>query len=120
MRQQIKEALRIGGVLFLLGLVVAWSNPSGAPAQLPGIALDSVLVFHVERATALLAIIGAVVLVGWRALQGDFPFRLGQVEYEVRHAAKTRAMLELHEDRLRVLEALWGLGYETRRGGDGP
>ena len=74
------------------------------------------MLIHVERAATLLAAIGAVVLVGWRASQGDFPIRFGQVEYAVQDAVEgIESRDDAHERRLRNLEAL----ADIRRPGSG-
>jgi hypothetical protein len=98
---------RLVVVFFVCG-VVAWSSvQAGAPAKLPDVAMGWMLLFHVERAIVLLAAIGAVVLVSWRATYGDFPVKLGQVEYAVREAARdVEGKNEALEKRLRTLEAV--------------
>lgn len=53
------------------------------PGQLPNVAMGWVLLFHMERAAALLGVIGLVLLIGWRAVQGELPIKLGNLEYEV-------------------------------------
>jgi hypothetical protein len=68
------------------------------------------LLFHVERTSVLLAGVGAMILIGWRASHGDFPVRFGQVEYAVREAASDLEMRnQALEKRLRTLEALVGI-----------
>ena len=80
--------VRLVAVFCVLGAVVWSSVRAAAPAMLPDVAMGWMLLFHVERATVLLAAIGAVLLIGWRASHGDFPVRFGQVEYAVREAAR--------------------------------
>ena len=63
----------------------------GAPPVLPGLALGWGLLFHIERAIALLTAIGGVGLVGWRAINGDYPVKFGNIEYA---AARTTAEVD--------------------------
>lgn len=89
------------------GLALLGSLLAGTPSDLPQIAMGWPLLFHVERATVLCAAVGVVLLVGWRASRGDFPVRVGQVEYAVREAARDVALREeALEKRLRRLETL--------------
>jgi hypothetical protein len=91
----------------VLGVVIAgafvWSTRSGAPPRLPGAALGWAPLFYVERAGALLGTLGAIVLVGWRALYGHFPIKFGNIEYadELEASAKT---VDSHERRLDLIE----------------
>jgi hypothetical protein len=87
-----RPALALAAVVALFGAAVWLSYAHGAPAALPGAALGWDLLLHVERASVLLGTVGVVLLVGWRALQGEFPIRFGNVEY----AAKS-ATVELDE-----------------------
>jgi hypothetical protein len=77
--------------------------------KLPAAALGWTLLFHVERATALLAATGVVLLVGWRATHGEFPVKFGQVEYAQKTAAAAADATSAQERRLRVLEVLAGI-----------
>ena len=103
------QALRAGVVVFVLAAAVFVSHKHGVPAKLPGAALDWRLLFHIERATALLAGIGVVLLVGWRATHGDFPIKFGQVEYAQKAAGAAAEVVEAQERRIRVLEVLQGI-----------
>lgn len=117
LRESRGEILRTGALVALFGLVVWASHRHGAPTPLPDLALGWALLLHVERAAALLAVTGAVMLIGWRALHGDFPSRFGQIEYAVEEAAAdTRAVVAGLEERLRLLESRGWNGY--RRGAD--
>ncbi len=87
----------------VFGLAFIGSVAYGSPARLPGAALGWSLLLHVERASAVLAILGAVWLVGWRALHGRFPIKFGHVEYEDELAASA-ATVEAHERRLKLIE----------------
>jgi hypothetical protein len=75
------------------------------PARLPGAALGWPLLFHLERASVLLATGGMVLLVGWRALHGEFPIKVGNMEYAVREAASRADEVSVsHARRLELLE----------------
>ena len=101
---------RVLAVVAAFGVAVVASNAHGVPSSLPGAALDWRLLFHVERASILLATTGAVLLVGWRATRGEFPIKFGQLEYAVKDTAdRAAAVDESHERRLQTLEALNGL-----------
>ena len=65
--------------------------------------------FHVERAAGLMAAVGIVLLIGWRAMHGEFPIKFGNIEYEKRAADATAGTAASQESRLRILEALSGL-----------
>lgn len=118
LRARRGDVARMGLLVALFALVVWASQRHGAPQPLPDIALGWALLLHVERAAALLAVTGAVMLIGWRALQGDFPSRLGQIEYTVEEAAtRARTAAATLEERLRLLESRGWNGY--RRGTDG-
>jgi hypothetical protein len=67
----------------LLGVAAALSATAGTPVVMPGIALEWPLLLHLERGALLLAGLALVLLVGTRATMGQFPFRLGQLEYAV-------------------------------------
>lgn len=89
----------------LFGLVVWASYRHGVPEPLPDVALGWALLLHLERAAAALAVVGVVILVGLRALRGDFPIRVGQIEYEAKDAATgMAATLTSHEARLERIE----------------
>jgi hypothetical protein len=101
---------RIALVALLLAGVISVSEANGLPDQLPEVAFGWPLLFHVERASALLATIGLVLLVGWRALRGEFPIKFGNVEYAVSEAAAgadaTTASLDR---RVELVEAVLGM-----------
>jgi hypothetical protein len=106
--------LRGAAVAACFGLAVLASSLHGVPQQLPGVALDWRLLFHVERASALLATSGAILLVAWRGTRGEFPVKFGQLEYAVKDAAAFAAEVdESHEKRLQTLELLSGLRDEV-------
>jgi hypothetical protein len=65
----------------------------GAPARLPGVALGSTVLLHVERAAALFAIVVAVLSVLAQATRGRLPTQLstGGLAYEAEAAADTQA-----------------------------
>ena len=103
-----RGALVVVAVGAALLVTVRAGVPPKVPVDgLPDTALGSVVLFHLERAAALLAVVGAAVLIGWRTIQGRFPRIFGPVEYEAVEAAATATAD--HEGRLRLLEALAGL-----------
>lgn len=67
---------RIALTAIVLGLAIFASDRHGVPEHLPAAALNWRLLFHVERGVALLAVVGAVLLVGWRAFRGEFPLQV--------------------------------------------
>jgi hypothetical protein len=94
----------IGGALYA-------SERHGIPRTLPSPALGWPLLFHMERAIALLALTGSAALVLWRALKGEFPVRFGQLEYPAQESAETaKGVAEALERRVQMLEALSGIG----------
>lgn len=98
----------IAGLVF--AATVAASYSEGTPTKLPGAALEWAFLFHLERAAAVLAAMGVVALVGWRALLGEFPIKFGQVEYPIKQAAtRSEEIAEAHEERIRILESLTGV-----------
>jgi hypothetical protein len=97
---------RMALVALVFGLVVLASDTAGIPEKLPGTAFGWVLLFHFLRASALLGVVGVVLLVGYRATRGEFPIKFGNVEYAVKEAAqKAEGATEAQEQRLRLLEA---------------
>lgn len=78
--------------------------------------------FYVERAGALLGALGVIVLIGWRALHGQFPLKFANIEYadELKASATTIGAQERrlkaaedtdgrHEQRLDLIEDFLGL-----------
>ncbi len=58
----------------------------------------------------MLGAIGMVLLIARRALAGEFPVRLGSIEYAAKEAAiDAEELSQSHEPRIRLLEALAGL-----------
>jgi hypothetical protein len=91
----------VPAAVFAGALVISYL--AGHPTTLPGIALGSVLLLHLERATAALGALGTVWLIGWRALHGDFPIKFGNIEYAEGVEASSEAVDALKE-RVRLLE----------------
>lgn len=60
----------------------------GKPADLPGVALGWRLLFHVERAAALVGTLGIIAVILWRARHGELPIKLGQLEYAKKEQAE--------------------------------
>ena len=104
------KTLKAVVVLTIFAIAVATSVKAGTPAILPGAALDWTALFHIERAAAILGAIGLILLIGWRAMSGEFPIKFGNVEYAVKEtAAKAEQAAEEQEHRIRALEILAGL-----------
>lgn len=103
------SVLRVAVVLAVFGAVVFVSEQAGVPDKLPGAALGWNLLFHLLRATAVLGACGLVLLVGWRAMHGEFPIRFGNVEYAQQAAGAAAEATAAQERRLRVLEVLSGV-----------
>ena len=89
-------------------LAVVASVASGAPPQdeLPDVALGWVVLLHAQRAGALLAVIGLIGLVAWRASRGQIPSRLGNIEYQLDENLSASQDLE---QRIWLLELFNGL-----------
>jgi hypothetical protein len=115
----MRNAVRTVVVALVLVGVATGSDAYGAPAALPGAALGWPLLFHFERASALLATIGLVLLIGSRALRGEFPIRFGNVEYAVREAAARADESTASLDRrVKLIEALLGIGLAPPPSGE--
>jgi hypothetical protein len=96
-------------VAVVFAAAVYASTRAAVPDPLPGVALGWLALLHIERAGALLGAIGIVVLIGWRALSGEFPVKLGNVEYAAKQAAaEAEEASASQEQRIRVLEVLMG------------
>lgn len=92
--------------LALLGVATVLSSSAGTPVVLPGIALEWPLLLHLERGALLLAGLALVLLIGARATMGQFPFRLGQLEYTVKEMADQYDEADrLQWEHLKALEA---------------
>lgn len=108
----------------LLGVTVvaasALAVASPVPADLPDVALGSATLLYLERVIATLALVGGAVLIAVRAIRGELPSRLGQIEYESLAAAENGKRIRELEQRTRVLERLAGLrGNAGLEGGNG-
>jgi hypothetical protein len=68
----------------------------GAPSRLPGVALGSAVLLHVERAGAIAAIVVALATILTQAARGRLPTQLSTagLTYEADAAANTQAALE--------------------------
>ncbi len=51
----------------------------------------------------MLAVLGTVWLIGWRALHGHFPIKFGNIEYADELKASTKTV-DAHEERLKLIE----------------
>ena len=102
---------RLAVVLLVLGGTTYASYRHGTPKQLPTAALEWRLLFHLERAVVLLTAVGAVLLVGWRAMFGELPIKFGQLEYQAKAAAaSSKTTGDAHEKRIGLIEGLLGIG----------
>ena len=109
-----------GGALFLIALGASVAAGVPADAGMPEVALGSPLLLHLERAALMVGILGLSGLVIWRAGRGEFPDRLGHIEYEAESATATKEMLASVESRLVLLEQLTGVrGNGVDEGGNG-
>jgi len=97
------KVAKVTAPVLLFGLACTVSVLSGTPPKLPGSALGWSPLLHVERAGAVLAAIGVVWLVGWRALHGHFPIKFGNVEYADEFRVSAEAATA-HEGRLKAAE----------------
>lgn len=105
--EQAKVGLRALVVAGVFAIAVTWSVEAGTPDELPDVALGWDVLFHVLRTGALLGGAGIVLLVGWRAIHGEFPIKFGNVEYAAQDAAAAaEAATKAQEQRIRVLEVL--------------
>lgn len=109
-RDYVVRGIVVVAAIIIAGLIsVTAGIPPKEPVDgLPDTALGSEVLFYLERTAALLAVLGAVLLIGWRTVQGRFPRIFGPVEYEAAEEAAT--VTQDHEERLQLLEALAGLG----------
>jgi len=84
----------------------------GRPRQLPGVALNSPVLLHAERALALFAVIIAIVSIAVQAARGRLPVELSTsgLRYEAeaadRAAAAAAELQEQYDDLLAVVDAL--------------
>jgi hypothetical protein len=92
----------------VLAVAIGASFLEGAPKSLPSAALGWGLLFHIERATLVLGGLGAIALVVWRALHGEFPLKFGQLEYAAAKdaAAKSESVGDSQERRIQLIEGL--------------
>ncbi len=111
-----------GALLFFLALLA--SVAAGAPTgtSLPETALGWTPLLHVERAAVAVVILGALGLVIWRAGEGKFPSRFGQIEYATQVVAEELDLaVSGHDWRIARIERMLGQGsngvdYRTNGG----
>ena len=78
--------LFLAGAL-LFAVLVAGSSLAGTPHDahgaetLPGVALGWTLLFHIERASAVLGAAGVTLLIAWRGAHGEWPIKFANLEY---------------------------------------
>jgi hypothetical protein len=102
----LKAAAPLAVLAVAIWLSVGYGLTRGE--HLPGSSFGWTALFYVERAAIGLSIIGAVWLVGWRALHGHFPLKIANIEYadELKASADTAGA---HEQRLKLIEDYLGL-----------
>jgi hypothetical protein len=96
----------------VIAAAVAVTLIEGAPARLPGVALGSTVLLHVERAAALFAISVAVISVLAQAARGRLPTQLSTsgIAYDAEETRATAtALAELQHEVDRHQAALDGL-----------
>ena len=112
--ESLREHRRIvGGIVATIALVGAAIISLVSPFpedDLPDVALGFPLLLHVERAAALLAVLGASALVTFRAANGELPTRFAQLEYESHQLIRQAN----HEERIRRLEKAHSVRTEPR------
>ncbi len=102
--------------MYVAGLVA--SVLYGVPAKLPGVALGLPALLHLERAAAVLAVIGVVSIFAYMTSLGHLPSQLGNIGYAVvgrqheleQHVAELR---QGFEERLAPLEQSRQAGDQT-------
>jgi|tagenome__1003787_1003787.scaffolds.fasta_scaffold20159195_2 hypothetical protein len=87
------------GFIAALGITLA----TGAPRTLPGFAMDSTVLFHTERAAALLAAWLFVLVIVARAWAGELPTELSGQGFKYSSPDVTSAALDKLADTVEVL-----------------
>ena len=104
----------------MLASGVALSATQGTPDELPALSLEWGLLLHMERAALLIATTCAVLLIGFRALNGRFPMRLGQIEYSTGgREQELDTVYHLQEERLRAVETQLGMWSASSKPSEG-
>lgn len=126
-----RARLKFGAAVAAFVALVGVSSLAGTPEDqrgvemLPGVALGWPLLFHLERASAIAGVVGTTLLVAWRGANGQWPIRLGNVEYAPKEAVDVTAgvvtamndVLTAHDQRLRTLERWLTEDAENEGGG---
>jgi hypothetical protein len=96
----------LGAAIVFVGLVVG-SSLAGTPHDvhgaetLPGVALGWRLLFHIERASAVLGATGTALLIAWRGAHGEWPIKFGNLEYAPKETVEVTAdMISALNERL--------------------
>lgn len=104
--------LRFLLVLAVFAAVLWASARVGVPQDatghddLPDVALGWRPLLHILRAGALLSAIGAAVMIAWRGAHGEWPVKVGQVEYAQNETdAASSELLDRQGERIEVVEA---------------
>jgi hypothetical protein len=96
--------MRVKGAVVTLGAIaaVAITSATGAPSTLPEIALSSAVLFHLERAAALLTVYVFVLVILSRASRGELPSEMsGQgIKYSAEQAKEVteQALVAITDD----------------------
>jgi hypothetical protein len=116
-----KARVGFGLAMLMFGGLVAASSAVGVPRNakgaenLPAVALGWRLLFHIERAGAILGIVALVTLIAWRGAHGDWPIKFGNLEYAPKEVGRiTSDALKKQEIRLRYLEDELGVADASR------
>lgn len=106
-----RPTLRFGAAALLFVLSIYVSHHVGVPRDsrgtpsLPAVALGWPLLFHVERASALLGAIGLVLLVAWNGVHGIWPTKFANLEYAPKQTVEVTAKaLDELSSRLKEVE----------------
>jgi len=88
--------LRSALLALVLAVAVTTSLVEGPPQRLPGVALGSPVLLHVERAAALVGLVLAVGTVLVRVRRGEVPTQLSVsgIGYEAQAADEARAVTD--------------------------
>lgn len=96
--------------LFTAALVASIGFGTPSADEFPDVALGWVLLLHVERAAALLALVGMGALLVERTIRGRMPSRIGSIDYSAERVIGVDVDLEervaVIEESLRKLKAM--------------
>jgi hypothetical protein len=107
-------------LIAILTAALAASLLEGTPARLPGVALGSALLVHLERTVAVLAISVAVLSVLAQAARGHLPTQLTTAGLVYEAGATAAAVAQLQDQVGRLRRDVESLGDMTLEPDDGP